>query len=328
VVEWPAGLRARVAPTLARARGEHRQSQDFWAFVQWCFDDQWLALKRCANERDVAIMGDLPIFVAHPSADCWSRPDLYGLDSQFQPRHVAGVPPDAFTTDGQRWGNPPYRWDRMAREGFAWRTARVRRALSQSDAFRIDHFRGFAGYWQIPASSPTAAQGRWVPGAGRALFEAIGRALGPLPIIAEDVGVITPDVVELRDRCGLPGMRVLKLGFGGGARHDDLPHNDVAASAAYTGTHDNDTVHGWWAQAPQRERNFAAAYMGSAPQDLRWWMIRAVSNSVASLAVFPLQDVLSLIAAACGRGRAQCNFTRGSRPRVSQRDAEPSAVFQ
>jgi 4-alpha-glucanotransferase len=291
---WPAPLARRDARALARARREHAEEIGFWRFVQWCFDTQCTALKAYANERGVAIMGDLPIFVAHHSADCWARPDLYQLDEHFQPTVVAGVPPDDLGPLGQRWGNPLYRWERMADEGFAWWTARVQRALAQADVFRIDHFRGFAGYWEIPASSPTAQAGRWLPGPGKPLFDAIERSLGALPIVAEDLGHITPDVHALRDACGFPGMSILQFAFGGDATHEYLPHNFVRHSAAYTGTHDNDTARGWWDQAGERERRFAGSYLACGAHDVHWAMIRALCNSVADLAIFPLQDVLGL----------------------------------
>ena len=291
---WPQPLRVREPAALAAARTEHANEIAFWQFVQWSFDTQWAAVKAYANTRGVSIMGDLPIFVAHHSADCWARPDLYELDADFQPTVVAGVPPDAFTAEGQRWGNPLYRWDRMAADGYAWWAARVRRAMAQADVFRIDHFRGFAGYWEVPASSPTAIEGRWVDGPGKALFAAIAQALGELPIVAEDLGVITPDVIALRDGCGFPGMRILQFAFGGDATHEYLPHNFVPASVVYTGTHDNDTTHGWWRTAPERERAFAASYLAAAGHDVHWAMIRAACNSVANTAVFPMQDVLGL----------------------------------
>ena len=239
-------------------------------------------------------MGDLPIFVAHHSADCWARPDLYQLDADFQPSVVAGVPPDAFTAEGQRWGNPLYRWDRMAAEDYAWWTARVRRALAHADVFRIDHFRGFAAYWEVPASCPTAIEGRWVAGPGRALFDAIIAALGELPIVAEDLGIITPDVTALREACGFPGMRVLQFAFGDDASNLYLPHHHAPASVVYTGTHDNDTTRGWWHSTAPHERAFAARYLAADADDIHWAMIRAACNSVADMAVFPLQDVLGL----------------------------------
>ena len=291
---WPQAVREREPAALAQARHDLAVELRFWQFVQWCFDTQWAALKAHANARGVFVMGDLPIFVAHHSADCWARPDLYELDADCQPTVVAGVPPDAFSAEGQRWGNPLYRWDRMAAENYAWWTARVRRALGHADGFRIDHFRGFAAYWEVPATCPTAMEGRWVQGPGAALFSAISEALGALPIVAEDLGLITPDVVALRERCGFPGMRVMQFAFGGDADHEYLPHNYAPATVAYTGTHDNDTVQGWWHDAPPRERAFAGSYLAAGGDDIHWAMIRAVCNSVANTVVFPLQDVLGL----------------------------------
>ena len=292
--DWPLQLRTREPQALSAARAEHAAEISRWQFVQWCFDTQWAALKAHANAQGVALMGDLPIFIAQHSADCWARPDLYELDAAFQPTAVAGVPPDAFTAEGQRWGNPLYRWDRMAAEHYAWWAKRVQRALVQADLFRIDHFRGFAAYWEVPASSPTAMVGRWVPGPGQAFFDALAATLGPLPIVAEDLGIITPDVTALRDGCGFPGMRVLQFAFGGDATHDYLPHRYAPNTVAYTGTHDNDTSLGWWHAATPREREFAAAYLDATERDIHWAFIRAACNSVAQMAIFPMQDVLGL----------------------------------
>ncbi len=292
--DWPAPLASRQPAALAAARVDYVAEILFWQFVQWNFDMQVIELKNYANERGVSIMGDLPIFVAHDSADCWSRPDLYFLDEKFDVTVVAGVPPDSMSTLGQRWGNPLYRWDRMAAENFSWWVARIRRALLQSDIIRIDHFRGFAGYYEIPASSQDATNGRWVPAPGQALFSAIESALGKLPIVAEDLGLITPDVIQLRDGFGLPGMRILQFAFGGDGSHEFLPHNYVANTVVYSGTHDNDTARGWWDSASTRERAFAGSYLAANTEDFHWALIRAACNSVANLAVFPLQDVLGL----------------------------------
>jgi 4-alpha-glucanotransferase len=293
--QWPEPLRRRAPAGLAQARRALDTEVRFWQFVQWCFDTQWAALKAYANARDVSVMGDLPIFVAHHSADCWARPDLYELDAGFQPTVVAGVPPDAFSADGQRWGNPLYRWNRMAAEGYAWWVARVRRTLGQADVFRIDHFRGFAAHWEVPAASPTAIGGRWVPGPGQALFDALARALGPLPIVAEDLGVITPDVSALREACGFPGMRVLQFAFGDDAANPYLPHRHTPASVVYTGTHDNDTTRGWWQGLSDAERRFAGSYLAAEDAaEVPWAMIRAACHSVADTAIVPMQDVLGL----------------------------------
>ena len=291
---WPQSQREREPAALALARRELAAEIRFWQFVQWCFDEQWAALKAHANDRGVFIMGDLPIFIAHHSADCWARPDLYELDADFQPAVVAGVPPDAFSADGQRWGNPLYRWDRMAADDYAWWISRVRRALAQADAFRIDHFRGFAAYWEVPATSPTAILGRWVPGPGKLFFDALARALGALPIVAEDLGVITPDVTALRDGCGFPGMRILQFAFGDDATNPYLPHMHTPASVVYSGTHDNNTSRGWWAVISESERAFAGGYLVTDASDVHWAMIRAACNSVANTSIVPMQDVLGL----------------------------------
>ncbi len=292
--DWAPALARRDKSALAEARSQYADEIMFWHFVQWCFDTQCTALKQYANARDVALMGDLPIFVAHHSADCWARPDLYLLDENFQTAVVAGVPPDDLGPLGQRWGNPLYRWDRMADEGFAWWIARVARALTQADLFRIDHFRGFCGYYEIPASSPDARQGRWVKGPGKALFDALQAALGTLPIVAEDLGFITDDVRDLRDSLGLPGMKILQFAFGGDGAHEFLPHNYPRNVVVYTGTHDNDTARGWWTHAPSTQQQFAASYLGCDGSDVHWAMIRGALNSVANTAITPMQDLLGL----------------------------------
>ena len=292
--KWETGLARRSPRAIAAAHRRHAAAVDFWRFTQWCFDSQWRAVRRYAGDRGVLLVGDLPIFVAHHSVDCWTRPDLYLLDERFEPTVVAGVPPDYFSATGQRWGNPLYDWAAMQRDGYAWWVARVRRQLELADWLRVDHFRGFAGYWEIPAASETAVDGRWAAGPGAELFEQLQRQLGRLPLIAEDLGVITPDVEALRDRFGLPGMRILQFAFGGDAEHPYLPHNYVADTCAYTGTHDNDTLLGWWLAAPAHEREFAGVYLGCDDADAPWAAIRAISGSPAKLAMFQLQDVLGL----------------------------------
>ena len=290
--EWDPPLARRDEHALAAVRARHADTLRFWAFVQWCFTTQWQQAKAHANARGVRIVGDLPIFVAGHSADCWAHARMFKLDAQLRPRVVAGVPPDYFSATGQRWGNPLYDWAAMQGDGFAWWIARMRHELARADIVRVDHFRGFAGYWEIPAHCPTAVEGRWVEAPGHALFTALHAALGELPVIAEDLGVITPDVVALRDTFGLPGMKVLQFAFSGDADHPFLPHNHVANCCVYTGTHDNETVLGWWHCASERERRFAQLYLDAPPQGLHWAMIRAAWASVARLAVCPLQDVL------------------------------------
>lgn len=299
---WPAPLARREPAALTEARSRLAAELRFWCFVQFCFDRQWHALRDYANARGVALVGDLPIYVAGHSADAWSRPDLYLLERDtLEPSLVAGVPPDFFSKTGQRWGNPLYDWAAMGAEGFAWWVARIRRQLALADLVRIDHFRGFVDYWEIPASSQTAIDGRWMPGPREALFEALRRELDPqgqgLPLIAEDLGIITVEVEALRDTLALPGMKILQFGFGADAQHPFLPHNYPVNCVAYTGTHDNDTLHGWYAQASEREQAYARAYLNLGKhevQHLHWAMIRAVLASAARMVVIPLQDVLGL----------------------------------
>ena len=291
---WDAPLAARNPVALAAARQIHAERIAFWTFCQWCFFRQWLALKAYANGKGIAVIGDAPIFIAHQSAEVWARPELFQLDARGRPSVVAGVPPDVFSETGQRWGNPLYRWEAHARDGYAWWVERVRRTFELVDIVRIDHFRGFAGYWEIPASEATAVKGRWLPGPGEALFEAIARELGALPIIAEDLGVITPDVVALRRQFAFPGMRILQFAFEGGSGNAYLPHNHEPDTVVYTGTHDNDTTPGWWHSLDEPQRARVRDYLGSAAHEIHWDLIRAACASVADTVVHPMQDVLGL----------------------------------
>jgi len=292
--EWDAPLALREPAALAAARVEHAEAIAFWTFCQWCFFRQWSALKAYANQRGIEIVGDAPIFIAYQSAEVWARRELFELDAHGRAGVVAGVPPDAFSATGQRWGNPLYRWKAHAKEGYAWWVQRIRHIFELVDIVRIDHFRGFAGYWEIPASEPTAVHGRWMPGPGEALFKAIGKALGPLPIIAEDLGVITPDVVALRRKFAFPGMRVLHFAFDGGSGNAYLPHNHDSDTVVYAGTHDNDTSLGWWASLDEAQRARVRDYLGSDCREIHWELIRAACASVADSAVHTMQDVLGL----------------------------------
>ncbi|MFT3801105.1 MAG: 4-alpha-glucanotransferase [Burkholderiaceae bacterium] len=291
---WPEPLRRRDPQALRDAVRDHAPQMRFWRFVQWCFDRQWQAIKRHANERGVRLIGDVPIFCALDSVDVWVDPDLFLLDENLQPSFVAGVPPDYFSATGQLWGNPLYDWPRHAADGFRWWKARMSTMLRQADIVRIDHFRGLVAYWEIPAGAPTAIDGRWVPGPGAPFFEALRDALGGLPIIAEDLGSITPDVFALRDQMGLPGMCVLQFAFGDDARNLYLPHNLKPDCVVYTGTHDNDTTQGWFASAVDAERRFAQVYLKTDGREIHWDLIHAASQSVARLAITPMQDVLGL----------------------------------
>lgn len=265
----------------------------YQAFVQFVFFRQWERLRAEARRQGIALLGDVPIYVALDSADVWSHRDAFDLDPSGRPLHVAGVPPDYFSETGQRWGNPLYRWDRMAESEFAWWVARIRANARRTDLVRLDHFRGFAGYWEIPAAEATAARGCWRPGPGAALFEALRRGLGALPLIAEDLGVITPDVTALRKTFGIPGMRVLQFGFGA----DDgghLPHRWDGTVVAYTGTHDNDTTRGWFDALPQDDRARVLEYTGSTPAEVVAALVRVLFASVAESVVVPMQDLLEL----------------------------------
>ncbi len=292
--EWEPALAQRKPAALATARAEHALRIQFWQFCQWRFFRQWAALKAYANGKGIQIIGDTPIFIAYLSAEVWANQHLFELDQTGRPTVVAGVPPDFFSATGQRWGNPLYRWAAHAKDGYAWWVQRIKRTFELVDIVRIDHFRGFAGYWEIPASEPTAVKGQWVPGPGEPLFKAISKALGPVPIIAEDLGVITPDVDALRKKFGYPGMRILQFAFAGDATDRFLPHNHEPDTVVYTGTHDNDTVAGWWAHATDKERHYARGYLATDGHDIPWTMIRAAMASVADTAVHPMQDVLAL----------------------------------
>ena len=300
--DWPPPLARRDATALAQAAAQHAGRLAFWKFCQWCFFSQWLKLRAYANQRGVQIVGDVPIFIGHHSAEVWSQPSLFELGEDGRPTVVAGVPPDFFSATGQRWGNPLYRWDVHARDGYAWWVQRLRRIFELVDVVRIDHFRGFAGYWEIPASEPTAIHGHWRSGPGADLFKAINAALGPMPIIAEDLGVITPDVDALRRRFHFPGMRILQFAFGDDAGNLFLPHHHACDTVVYPGTHDNDTSIGWWAGATDHERRFAKDYLGTDGSDMACALIRSACASVADTAIYAMQDVLSL------PGDARMNF--------------------
>jgi len=291
---WEPGLARRDKKAIAKATVELMHEIEFWSFCQWCFFRQWRKLKHYANERGVQIIGDIPIFIAYQSAEVWARQELFELKEDFLPRVIAGVPPDYFSETGQRWGNPLYRWPAHENEGYAWWVERIRKTTELVDIVRIDHFRGFAGYWEIPAEEQTAMNGRWMPGPGAKLFDAIQESLGRLPIIAEDLGVITPDVVALLEQFDLPGMRILQFAFGGGADNPYLPHNYQNNTVVYGGTHDNDTALGWFRTALQHERMFACKYLGCDGSEINWDLIRAASESVAVLAIHSFQDVLGL----------------------------------
>jgi 4-alpha-glucanotransferase len=344
-IDWQPQFSGRELGALDHARRTLADKIEAEKFYQYLFFDQWRALKRYCHERNIRIIGDAPIFVAYDSADVWSHPEMFKLDPDGRPIVVAGVPPDYFSRTGQLWGNPIYNWEAMRQTGFRWWIDRLRATFQTVDILRIDHFRGFAACWEIPGRDQTAEHGRWVEVPGRELFLALKRELGDLPIIAEDLGVITPDVEALRDDFGFPGMRVLQFAFRGDSRNHDLPHNYIQNSVAYTGTHDNDTTVGWFhskagegstrdAEQIEREREYALKYLNSDGRQIHWDMIRAAWASVANTAVAPLQDVLGLDSRArmnlpaTQRGNWQWRFRPGALTRrVSQRLREMTELY-
>ncbi|MVN86035.1 4-alpha-glucanotransferase [Deinococcus sp. HMF7620] len=294
---WEAGSRDRDPEVLAQAAERLKNVTERVKFVQFLFFRQWTVLRRYAAEKGIQIIGDIPIFVAMDSSDAWAARDQFYFDEQGQPTVVAGVPPDYFSETGQLWGNPLYNWEAMAEDGFAWWIKRFQGSLKLYDVIRIDHFRGFAAYWEIPFPAETAMHGRWVPAPGHAMFEAVLGALGELPIIAEDLGVVTPDVEKLRDDFQFPGMAVLQFAFGGGdfSVNDFLPHNLRENQVVYTGTHDNDTTRGWWRAAEELERHNFRVYTSSDPTEEVFapMLTRIAFESRAKLAVVPLQDLFN-----------------------------------
>ena len=305
--EWPAPLARREPAALDAARARHADAVRAEEFAQWCFHRQWQALRARCGAAGIELLGDVPIYVAHDSVEVWTRRELFRLDPSGAPTSVAGVPPDYFSASGQLWGNPLYDWDALAREGHRFWVERLRGALALVDRVRLDHFRGLEAYWEVPAGARTAQAGRWVPGPGERLFQALERELGPLPLVAENLGVITPEVEALRRRFRLPGMAILQFAFGNDPQARSFqPHNYEPDTVAYTGTHDNDTVLGWWRgdagesvrseEDVRREKAFAREYLrvGPSEAEMNWVMIRTLLASVADTAVVPLQDVLGL----------------------------------
>ena len=292
--QWDKALakREKKAMDNARKRLKNRIDSQYW--IQFEFFEQWMALRKYANDKQIKIIGDIPIFVDHNSSDVWANKKYFDVDSTGNRLLVSGVPPDYFSDTGQLWGNPLYRWKELEKDGYKWWIDRFRQMFHMFDAIRVDHFRGFDAYWEIKADAETAQNGRWVKGPGEKLFFAIEKKLGKLPIIAEDLGVITPDVVKLRDQFNFPGMKVLQFAF------DDpgngfLPHNyNTSNCIVYSGTHDNDTTLGWYRQAPEQERNYLREYTKSDGTDVSWQLIRLGMFSVANQAIFPLQDFMEL----------------------------------
>jgi 4-alpha-glucanotransferase len=291
---WPRELAQREPSALARAREELADDIRIRSTLQFAFYQQWHALRQYCADRAIRIVGDVAIFVNHDSADVWTNRELFRLNENLEPEVVAGVPPDFFSKTGQRWGNPLYRWDIMKQRGYRWWIQRLRWATQNCDYIRLDHFRGFDQFWEIPASDATAVNGRWVDGPRDDLFLKVREALGGLPFFAEDLGYITPEVHALRDRLQIPGMAVLQFGFGDEGAHMYLPHR-AEGKVIYTGTHDNDTVEGWWQSgAAEHEKRNAESYMGRCDDGVHWAFIRAAQCSPASLSIIPLQDVFGL----------------------------------
>jgi len=292
--EWPVELAHRKPQAMERARQELAADLNIRSALQFAFYEQWQALRRYCSERSIRVVGDVAIFVNYDSADVWTHCDLFQLNKMLEPDVVSGVPPDFFSKTGQRWGNPLYRWDVMKARGYDWWVQRLRWATRNCDYIRLDHFRGFDQFWEIPASDPTAINGRWVDGPRDDLFLKLREALGGLPFFAEDLGYITPEVHALRDRLQIPGIAVLQFGFNDDGAHMYLPHR-AAGKVIYTGTHDNDTTVGWFhSGAADHERRNVEAYLGRCDDGIHWSFIRAAQNSVADLALVPLQDVLGL----------------------------------
>jgi 4-alpha-glucanotransferase len=291
---WPRPLATREPDVLAKTTAQLAGQVELHRFGQFLFARQWSALHDHARKRGVRLLGDVPIYVAEDSADVWSHPELFALDGGRRPVAVAGVPPDYFSATGQLWGNPVYDWDAHRRTRFAWWIARMRAALSFFDMIRIDHFRGVEAYWAVPAGDATAERGRWLPGPSDELLVALRNALGGLPVVAEDLGFITPEVDALRERFGLPGMRILQFAFGGAVEPRFLPHWFTRSLFVTTGTHDNDTTRGWYDKLTPPERTAYERYIPGAARDPVWSLVRIAWSSVANLAMVPLQDLLGL----------------------------------
>ena len=292
--QWPQPLRRRENHPLDDFQAANNENIQFHIFLQFLFAKQISAIKEIAREKDVRIIGDIPIFMGFDCADVWAHPHLFDLDQDLLPNAVAGVPPDFFSDSGQLWGNPLYDWNAHRQESYSWWSQRIASVLRFADVIRLDHFRGFAGYFRIPADSETAKSGIWMDGPGADFFDAVSHNIGTLPFIAEDLGVITPDVLALRDQYGFPGMRLLQFAFSKGADNEYLPHNYPVNCVAYTGTHDNDTAHGWYRNLPAPEKEFIDHYVGPAKESVPLAMIRTVWRSNAALAIAPMQDFLNL----------------------------------
>ena len=292
--QWPAALRDRDDTALNDARVRLAHFIEQLIFEQFAASLQWFDLKAYANKKGVLIFGDMPIFVAYDSAEVWAQREYFTIDDEGRSTVVAGVPPDYFSATGQRWGNPHYRWDVMEADGFKWWLERMSTQMELFDLLRIDHFRGFEAYWEIPAEEDVAINGHWVKAPGDQLFAAFKAHFGRLPLVAEDLGVITPEVDQLRHKYGLPGMKILQFAFGGDSDNPYLPHNHEHDSIVYTGTHDNNTTMGWYDELSDEERHNVHQYLGPLKEEMPWALIRSLMASVGQMAILPMQDVLEL----------------------------------
>ena len=293
--EWPHDIKNRENAAMEHYKNELADDIEYHNFIQFLFFKQWGDVKRYANENSIKIIGDIPIFVAADSSDAWANPEIFLFDKERKPVKVAGVPPDYFSATGQLWGNPLYNWEKLRDTNYNWWVERVRSNLSTCDIIRIDHFRGFEAYWAVPYGDDTAINGQWEPGPGIDLFNAIKSQLGELPIIAEDLGLMTQGVIDLREATGFPGMKILGFAFDSGEENDYLPHTYTKNCVVYTGTHDNDTLVGWFQKAKEEDREFARNYLNSrADEEIHWDAIRGAWSSVACMAISPVQDFLGL----------------------------------
>ncbi len=292
--QWPQEIKQRDSEALHHWGNQLRDRIYWYKYLQFVFFDQWLALKKYANDKGVKVFGDLPIFVAEDSADVWANRELFYLDDENQATHVAGVPPDYFSKTGQRWGNPLYRWEQMEENNFSWWQARFHWNFQLFDLLRVDHFRGFSACWAIPATETTAENGFWIEAPGEKLFSLLQQKLGILPIIAEDLGIITPEVEKLREQFGFPGMKILQFAFDSGPDNPYLPPNHRQNSVIYTGTHDNNTSLGWWNSLDTEEKQRVRRYLQNPCKKMPWPLIETALASIANLAIIPLQDILSL----------------------------------
>lgn len=292
--EWDKDIRFRKPEAIVKYSNLLKDEIDFYMFLQYMFSSQWKELKKYANDKGIKIIGDIPIYVAEDSADIWSNPEIFMLNEELIPKEVSGCPPDAFSDTGQLWGNPIYNWKELKNKNYKWWVERIKSSLEIFDVIRIDHFRGFESYWSIPYEDETAINGKWEKGPGKDLFDAIKNELGEIDVIAEDLGYITPEVRELLDYCGYPGMKVLQFAFDPKGDSEYLPHNYEKNVVVYTGTHDNDTIKGWFNSLSKEEKEFCKSYTGMKDENDNWKFIKLAISSVANIAILQMQDLLNL----------------------------------